>query len=325
MEQQPSSDEVSAGVYRALRILVFADDAAAGLTGRRAAESVGARVGEVIPIAEGSQRLDRQSALDGIVVEILSDHGAVLDRLLARVAHLANRDQVAVAVTCPFDLLDRVEAHFADSPAAVLPDADEADRVAALALGLQDRSPLLLRDSAREIDAVRLRRLADEVSRIARSLSNLSANSPSRSQGLAGALQAELRESGGGFAAEPAGLGSPPLPPADLIRKTIRMRRMRESFFDTALFADPAWDMLLDLFAARIEDEDVAVSSLCIAAAVPPTTALRWIKTMTDHGLFERHADPQDGRRIYVRLADAATARMADYFATLRRFEGVAI
>jgi hypothetical protein len=53
--------------------------------------------------------------------------------------------------------------------------------------------------------------------------------------------------------------------------------RLRSQHFVPALFADPAWDILLDLAAARIDGRMVAVSSLCIAAAVPATTALRWI------------------------------------------------
>jgi DNA-binding MarR family transcriptional regulator len=61
----------------------------------------------------------------------------------------------------------------------------------------------------------------------------------------------------------------------------------------------------------------VAVSSLCIAAAVPATTALRWIKTMTDTGLFERHADPRDGRRIFMALSPRAAQAMERYFAAL--------
>ena len=65
--------------------------------------------------------------------------------------------------------------------------------------------------------------------------------------------------------------------------------------------------MLLDLMAARLEENRVAVSSLCIAAAVPATTALRWIKALTDRGLFVRVADPQDGRRVFIELS--ATSR----------------
>ena len=73
--------------------------------------------------------------------------------------------------------------------------------------------------------------------------------------------------------------------------------------FREELFADPAWDMLLDLLQAEIAQLRVPVSSLCIAAAVPATTALRWLKTMTDQGMFVRRADPHDGRRVFVELA----------------------
>src|SRR3546814_15893799 len=75
------------------------------------------------------------------------------------------------------------------------------------------------------------------------------------------------------------------------VRALIRARRMRDQFFRSELFADPAWDMLLDLMAARLEHKRVSVSSLCIAAAVPVTTALRWIKSLTDEGRFVRRAD----------------------------------
>jgi DNA-binding MarR family transcriptional regulator len=95
----------------------------------------------------------------------------------------------------------------------------------------------------------------------------------------------------------------------------IRARRLRARFFDEELFADPAWDMLLDLLQAEIAQHRVPVSSLCIAAAVPATTALRWIKTMTDSGLFNRRADPHDGRRVFIELAPAASLAMRRYFA----------
>ena len=45
---------------------------------------------------------------------------------------------------------------------------------------------------------------------------------------------------------------------------------------DAELFGDPAWDMLLDLTAARAEHTRVSVTSLCIASAVPPTGAPGW-------------------------------------------------
>jgi hypothetical protein len=51
-------------------------------------------------------------------------------------------------------------------------------------------------------------------------------------------------------------------------------RRLRERLLPAGLFADPAWDMLLDLYAAEIEEQPVSVTSACIAAAAPATTAL---------------------------------------------------
>ena len=109
------------------------------------------------------------------------------------------------------------------------------------------------------------------------------------------------------------------------VRSIIRLRRMRDRFFRSDLFADPAWDMLLDLMAARLERVRVAVSSLCIAAAVPPTTALRWIKTMSDNGMFVRVADPEDGRRVFIELSDEAASGMAAYLSAAKAAGGLAI
>lgn len=94
------------------------------------------------------------------------------------------------------------------------------------------------------------------------------------------------------------------------IRAHIKARRLRERFFEPELFADPAWDMLLDLAAARLEGRRVSVSSLCIAAAVPTTTALRWIKALVDRGLFERSSDPADARRAFIAMREDTAAAM---------------
>jgi DNA-binding MarR family transcriptional regulator len=100
---------------------------------------------------------------------------------------------------------------------------------------------------------------------------------------------------------------------AALIRDLIRQRRLRADFFPSDLFADPAWDILLDLAAARHEGTKVSVSSLCIAANVPTTTALRWIKALGDAGLLERQPDPGDGRRSFIALTERTAALMERY------------
>lgn len=106
---------------------------------------------------------------------------------------------------------------------------------------------------------------------------------------------------------------------AALVRAMIRIRRARGEQFPTDLFADPAWDMLLDLMAARLEGKKVAVSSLCIAAAVPPTTALRWIGILEDRGLVVRVGDPGDRRRAHVELVPATLRALLAWLGEARR------
>lgn len=101
------------------------------------------------------------------------------------------------------------------------------------------------------------------------------------------------------------------------LRRIVRNRQARAKFFPGLPFADPAWDMLLDLAAARIEQQRVCVTSLCIASGVPPTTALRWIRVLTSAGLLTRVHDETDRRRVFVALSDRAADAMALYFAQI--------
>jgi DNA-binding MarR family transcriptional regulator len=109
----------------------------------------------------------------------------------------------------------------------------------------------------------------------------------------------------------------PPLPDPRLLRRIIRQRQLRTRYFDSDLFGDPAWDMLLDLAVARAEYTRVSVTSLCIASGVPPTTALRWISEMTKMGLLQRSEDETDRRRAFVTLTDKASDALARYFAEI--------
>lgn len=134
--------------------------------------------------------------------------------------------------------------------------------------------------------------------------------------GLAPTPESTYRHVAGGWRGTPAPISFPD-GKARGIREMIWRRRRRESHFPADLFADPAWDMLLDLYASHYERKTVSVSSLCIAAAVPATTALRWIKTMAEEGYFTRAEDPDDGRRIYITLSDDGRERMDNYFGEL--------
>lgn len=84
-------------------------------------------------------------------------------------------------------------------------------------------------------------------------------------------------------------------------------RRQRGRYFEGIenMFGEAGWDILLDLFIAWNEKLDVSISSACIAADVPATTALRWISVLEASQLIYKEPDPDDRRRTYLRIAPA--------------------
>lgn len=90
-------------------------------------------------------------------------------------------------------------------------------------------------------------------------------------------------------------------------------RRARRRYFPAELFGEPAWDLLLDLFQARLAGRNISVTSACIGADVPLTTALRWISVLEGEGLVERSRNPYDSRSTWVSLTDSAAVAMSDY------------
>ena len=288
--------------YRDLpAVLVLADSEAGMERARRSAESAGCRVSDAVGMEGAVERLDRQVAMDAVLVEVERDHGPDLDRLLDRLDAAARAERHGSVVSAPPALIDLIAARALHGGVRHLCDASEMDRVAAIALA-SARLPARLRDVGREPGTDRLQQLSEEVGRIANILANLSEEAVTGDP----APTARTDEKGAEIT-------------AGQVRAIIRARRLREQYFHADLFADPAWDMLLDLMAARLGKQRVAVSSLCIAAAMPPTTALRWIKTLCEQGLFVRSADPEDGRRVYIELSDAAAAGLHAYLAAAQR------
>ena len=105
----------------------------------------------------------------------------------------------------------------------------------------------------------------------------------------------------------------------DILRRTMRARTTRAEYFPPDLFSDPAWDMLLDLALARLTGKRVSVSSLCLAAGVPATTALRRLDDLCAADMTTRLPDATDGRRKFVELTDDGARRMLLYLESLQR------
>lgn len=284
-------------------VLVLADAESAGSRARHSAERAGGRAEDVVPLAGAMERLDREAGTGAVLAEVERDEGAIFRQLLDGMKQLAAQQKEASIVAGPIELVDAIAVHAPDELVRFLCDAVEADRVAAIAPGVAPRQHWL-HDVGKEEGLPGLQQVSEEIGRIANILAALAERQESQTSGASQPTHAEDR----------------PRPvDAGWVRAIIRARRLRDQYLGSDLFADPAWDILLDLYAASLEDQRVAVSSLCIAAAVPATTALRWIKTLTDLGLLVRAADPQDGRRVYIELAPKARAGLDAYLQAAQR------
>ena len=144
--------------------------------------------------------------------------------------------------------------------------------------------------------AERLRQLSNEVGRIATLLARLSGDSA-----VASISDVE------------------PLPNInpETVRSVLAARRLRARFIPDVEFADPAWDMLLELLLAEINQFRTTVTDLSMGAGVPASTGLRWLKLLTKSGLVVRIPDPDDGRRVFVELTPQASQALHKYFAAV--------
>ena len=241
-----------------------------------------------------------------------------LSRLDDRVARAGTK----LIVSTSIEALDDVFAALDQSEPQILVDPSRAERLIAVgrvASGVNNARVREMNDD----DRLNLLHLSRQVDAIAHELDRLSGHGETAANESSGRVS-DLKPNFRG--AEPNPLlnykadvrdAELALPDPRHVRQIIATRQARAKFFDGELFADPAWDMLLDLTAAHAERQRVSVTSLCIAAAVPATTALRWIKQLVDCGVFVRVADMADRRRAFIELSEKSSEAMARYFAEI--------
>ena len=105
-----------------------------------------------------------------------------------------------------------------------------------------------------------------------------------------------------------------------LARRVSNFRRKRDMLFEQLIFAEPEWDILLDLFAQSGFGRRVSMSSLCIAAAVPTTTAVRCINAMVDQGVLTKSPDATDARRVLIDMTEESRQKMRTLLLQIAKF-----
>jgi len=107
------------------------------------------------------------------------------------------------------------------------------------------------------------------------------------------------------------------------VRAIIAVRWMRRRYlgFDAA---DAAWSMMLELYAARLEDRSLSQTRLAVAAGIPQTTALQATRRLLDAGVFTKGPDPNDKRLLLIGLSSEAAEGMRAYLTATLSMAGLA-
>ncbi len=291
------------GAFAVVLIAAPARHDAAGEAVRAAGGHVAAAIGW-----DGHVDLPRHLAGAPVLLVEASDvDDAALDAALPGIAQAIEANGLRAVVSFDPAQLDAIAAGLLMPDVDLLCAASIAQLAAALATARQISAAPGLHDRVREQDGERHHQIAAEVARITTLLFDL-ADRDHGADNIVGDRRMAFHIERLDAAVDP-----------QTVRRAIRARRLRDAFFGENLFEDPAWDMLLDLYAARLEGRQVSVSSLCIASAVAATTALRWIGRLTEAGMFDRQPDPQDRRRAFIGLSARAMAGMEGYAVALRR------
>jgi len=108
-------------------------------------------------------------------------------------------------------------------------------------------------------------------------------------------------------------------PLADFAESLYRHRRKRGRYLPEKIFAEPAWDILLDLYINGVRGRPVSITSACIAGDIPATTGLRWLGVLEQERLIERQVSRTDARVTLVRLTGHAHEQMREFFTEAAR------
>jgi DNA-binding MarR family transcriptional regulator len=122
-------------------------------------------------------------------------------------------------------------------------------------------------------------------------------------------------------AAEPVQAGNEPNDAAlvEHANAVLEQRRLRRKFLPGELFHEPAWDMLLALFASRDDRMPMNIKALVSMSDAPVTTSQRWIEHLHKLKLIDRVTDPTDRRRVEISLSYTGDQQMKAYLRALLR------
>lgn len=97
---------------------------------------------------------------------------------------------------------------------------------------------------------------------------------------------------------------------ADFARQLWWERRLRTAFFPAELFSEPAWDLILDIFAAERTGEPVRMSKAHLSACAPPSVAERKARMLVKIGMVTATPVTPGGRKLELKLTPRAASQL---------------
>ena len=278
--------------------------------------AAGGRLTQRVTWAGVADLLPRLAGWPVLAIEAIGVDADRLDDVLPLLAYHIDRTASQAVIAITEAQIDLVTRHLLGPDTRLLCLPTPAERIEALAAAAASPIPTLrtsVQDSRSGATDEQLRNLELRAAEIARLAADLSRDV------RVGHDVADRRSL---YGVEPIQPGTVSPAHGQEVRRMIAVRHKRHELFakfgHETLFEDPAWDMLLDLYAAELEGKRVSVTSLCIAAGVAPTTALRWISKMTEMALLIRHPDLDDRRRAFMTLSPPASEAMRAYMMAAR-------
>jgi hypothetical protein len=103
----------------------------------------------------------------------------------------------------------------------------------------------------------------------------------------------------------------------DYVDALLRLNRRRSEAFGAELFGNPGWDLLLQLFAAKLGGRKTRLEDL--APIGPRSTLARWASVLQDRGLVSCQLGRLDSGDLWIELSVVGAAKMSGLLEGLRR------
>jgi hypothetical protein len=103
----------------------------------------------------------------------------------------------------------------------------------------------------------------------------------------------------------------------DYVDALLRLNRRRSEVFGAELFGNPVWDLLLQLFAAKLGGRKTRLSDL--APIGPRSTLARWATLLQERGLVSCQLGRLDSGELWIELSVIGAVKMSGLIEGLRR------